>query len=565
MSRRRVQFVSPPAFLLLSSVFLASLVAGVCEPGPAHAVAPASSPPILEWRRVDAPISGPLTAVALGSADRRIAVGGEEAVAAREIPTAGLPADGRSGWRRVAVPGVAVDLAYEASGALWAGTTNGLFRIDSAWRREERSPAPGDAARRVHRVVVHEDLVLVATDAGAFASRDGEVWVRLFQGVPSAPVVALAVRSRVREAAGAAGVDVWLVAGARLYRLSIASVGSSVEAMPARRVEITGWPSSQSVVDVVVDVEGAEVVVLFTQSIARLLPTAGDAAALRWEVVHPVLPPGAVSRRMVAAAGRVWLATDRGLLAAAPWPARWQRAAQPAGSAATLALAGTRRQVAAAGPTGLWAGRPERVVLGTRQADPRGVGVIARDPELRRVHEKALERAGLDPAYWKRLRGGLGRRGWLPELSLSASVGYDRDTDHDYDESFTSGQLHRLNDRSSGRSRDFGGSLTLRWDLGDVAYNTEAPDLSREGRQVITLRDTILDEINQLYFDRRRALVALSRFADRRDPEAVALEIRARELAAGLDAWTGGWFSVQLARERRAAGDATREPPARHR
>ena len=62
----------------------------------------------------------------------------------------------------------------------------------------------------------------------------------------------------------------------------------------------------------------------------------------------------------------------------------------------------------------------------------------------------------------------------------------------------------------------------------------------------MTLRDNLLDEINQLYFDRQRTLLALAAFADRSDPEAAALEIRSRELAAGLDAWTGGWFSEQL-------------------
>ncbi|HIF99287.1 MAG TPA: hypothetical protein EYQ54_20080 [Myxococcales bacterium] len=36
---------------------------------------------------------------------------------------------------------------------------------------------------------------------------------------------------------------------------------------------------------------------------------------------------------------------------------------------------------------------------------------------------------------------------------------------------------------------------------------------------------------------------------DKRATEAVALGLRAEELAAGLDAWTGGWFSRALAGE----------------
>jgi hypothetical protein len=60
------------------------------------------------------------------------------------------------------------------------------------------------------------------------------------------------------------------------------------------------------------------------------------------------------------------------------------------------------------------------------------------------------------------------------------------------------------------------------------------------------LRDNVLDELAQLYFDRRRALLALDSQPDKGSPEAVALRLRAEELAAGLDAWTGGWFSRAL-------------------
>ncbi len=47
-------------------------------------------------------------------------------------------------------------------------------------------------------------------------------------------------------------------------------------------------------------------------------------------------------------------------------------------------------------------------------------------------------------------------------------------------------------------------------------------------------------------------MAALAAYRDRTDPEALALELRSQELAAGLDAWTGGWFSRQLERDSRA-------------
>jgi len=47
--------------------------------------------------------------------------------------------------------------------------------------------------------------------------------------------------------------------------------------------------------------------------------------------------------------------------------------------------------------------------------------------------------------------------------------------------------------------------------------------------------------VTQLYFERRRALLQLSGVPSA--PEAARLRLRADELASGLDAWTGGWWS----------------------
>jgi len=42
-------------------------------------------------------------------------------------------------------------------------------------------------------------------------------------------------------------------------------------------------------------------------------------------------------------------------------------------------------------------------------------------------------------------------------------------------------------------------------------------------------------------------LIARGAHPDKRAPETVALRLRAEELAARLDAWTGGWFSRAVA------------------
>jgi hypothetical protein len=120
-----------------------------------------------------------------------------------------------------------------------------------------------------------------------------------------------------------------------------------------------------------------------------------------------------------------------------------------------------------------------------------------------------------------------------------------RSRNSDYDEAWLSGDLRRLNDRDEDRHRDLQLQLTVSWDFGDVAFHPEAIDVSREAREIIELRDDVLDEINQLYFERRRVLAELAAQTD--TAAARALRPRAEHLAAGIDAWTGGWYSRQLA------------------
>jgi hypothetical protein len=54
----------------------------------------------------------------------------------------------------------------------------------------------------------------------------------------------------------------------------------------------------------------------------------------------------------------------------------------------------------------------------------------------------------------------------------------------------------------------------------------------------------VLDEITQLYFERRRVLAVIESQPD--SPAASEFQLRAAQLAAGIDAWTGGWYGRQL-------------------
>jgi hypothetical protein len=170
----------------------------------------------------------------------------------------------------------------------------------------------------------------------------------------------------------------------------------------------------------------------------------------------------------------------------------------------------------------------------------------------------ALAYLSLQPAHMDGMRRAAQRRGWFPILSLR--LGHDRGVvrRRDYEQSFVSGATRDLVDQERDWERDLALDLTLSWDFGDAAFHPEEIDVSRESRAVIELRDDVLDEITQLYFERHRTLQQIAALgAD--SPQAEPLHQRAAELAAGLDAWTGGWFSRRTAAPQRFSVPAPRK------
>jgi len=160
------------------------------------------------------------------------------------------------------------------------------------------------------------------------------------------------------------------------------------------------------------------------------------------------------------------------------------------------------------------------------------------------VQRAALAYLELQPAIANDMRARAERARWLPVLSFRMGAERERAEGRGFDQSFVSGAMRDLYDEGRDKNDDLSVDVTLAWDLGDGVFNPDEIDVSRELRSVIALRDDVLDEVTQLYFERRRTLAQLAQPAS--EAEAAALRLRSAELAAGIDAWTGGWFSRAL-------------------
>jgi hypothetical protein len=521
---------------------------------------PGAAPPVeVRWRSVAvAAANDVVTAFALDRAGR-LAVGDARGV------VLGFPG---SPMRRVALRGEVRDLAFfggdaEREPALLAATPIGLYRILPNGRVESVAPGPGPDANAVTRIAAASGVVAVATDAGAFVSPDGSRWQRLSEELPSGPATAIALAEREGV------VECWVAIRGELWRSEIRAEEGHAVSTPPVRVAIPFASGQRPPIDIALDVGDTAIALIFESELV-----VREAGAADWKQLRPTLPPGASARRLAAAFDRYWLATDRGLLVAPNLRGPWRRVHANSGSDAIFDLERGEGALFAATDNGLLVAQLASdlsAAAGSAQLAPDSFTAAAispfaselpvasdplveaevpqpiidpSEPDVHSVHRAAVRYLSLDPSRIAALRRGVSRRGWLPILSFRATRDNDRRRRSDYDEAFISGEMRHFNDRDYDRNRELELQLIVSWDFGDIAYHPESIDVSREAREIIELRDDVLDEITQLYFERRRVLAAFAVQPD--SPGASELQLRAAQLAAGIDAWTGGWYGRQL-------------------
>jgi hypothetical protein len=540
-----------PIFLLTFALAGAAAPAARAErePPPVGA-APAAN--ALHWSLAERPVpaEGGLLALAIGPGGARAA--GD----ARGLLLAGPAPDAT--WRRIPLRGAVHDLAFAPDGALWVASDEGLFRF-AGERLAARPPAPGDAARAALRVALRGATVAVVTREGVHWSRDGHRFARV-EGSFGDPELARAED----EAAGAEEeASAWPVAGIALAPPLAPDAAATLWIAAQRglfRAVLAGRDGAARTRAEPVDMPDAlrpalDVTLLGDTVLAlgRTTLLAGAGHGTRWRAHHPELPPGARPVRLLASDGRLWIASDRGVVVAERPAGPWQRADEPAGSAPARALAHDGETLLVAADRGLLVGVPDETAGGApvaaearaRFAPPSGSSLC--DPPIAAVQRAALAHLDLTGARTARMWRGVRRRGALPAVTVDGTIADDRRHFRTWDEAVTGGTQYRLFDRDRDRLLERAISLRLTWNLGELLYHPEEIDVSTEMRRTIELRDDVLDELNQLYFDRLRARQAAAQ-AGSDTPEGAREALRAEELAAGIDAWTGGWFGPRAGR-----------------
>lgn len=450
-------------------------------------------------------------------------------------------------WDDTAPPAAPTKLVARP-GALLLGTDSGLY--------ERRS-----ASRSWRLVLAREDVRdLAPTDAGALVASGGRVFEWSAER-GDARELSLGAGAEARAVAIDARGTAWVATASGLYRRG-AGAAEFVRELSIPSGEVAGVASVGETLWVAADgalwsgsgergfarriggleegwwelcgaVETADATLLCVpEGIWRL----GAADASRIEL-------GSGRLFALAAAGeRVFVAGEEGLQAfsgGAPiaGAGRQQLAVPAFGLAVDRGdlLVATERGIASFALAARAAPETERQLrIAPKRAQP---------SQIQQLQRAALAYLELAPQRLAEIESRARRSALLP--SLSASLVYDRDTSRgiDHDQVFTSGVHAQLLDSDNRHNHGYDVGVSLVWKLSELASPDQALAISRERRSLVTLRDQVLERVNHLYFQRLRVLAELDSLEGEDEARRAALELDAAEIAAQLDAWSGGLFS----------------------
>jgi hypothetical protein len=154
---------------------------------------------------------------------------------------------------------------------------------------------------------------------------------------------------------------------------------------------------------------------------------------------------------------------------------------------------------------------------------------LTKQPSIRYVHQNAISANEVSADKITRWRQAAALKPLFPTIKL------------DYDKtiygSYTDGGQFAVG------PTDWGVSFS--WDVGDLIWNPSQTSIDTRSRLNTKLRIDILEEVNRVYFERLRFIMELEKLP-LSEAELLEKELRARELTAVLDYYTGGAFSKRL-------------------
>lgn len=156
---------------------------------------------------------------------------------------------------------------------------------------------------------------------------------------------------------------------------------------------------------------------------------------------------------------------------------------------------------------------------------------LGKEPTIAELQRAAINYAEVHPDKIKNWRKEAKIKALIPEFDL----GYDK------------------NVSLSATNNNFivgpnGWNMDLKWNVGDVIFSDDQTNIDVRSRLMVQLRDDILDDVTRLYYERRRLQVEMFTSPPKSEKDRYEKLLRLEELAANIDALTGGYFSAHISK-----------------
>ena len=176
--------------------------------------------------------------------------------------------------------------------------------------------------------------------------------------------------------------------------------------------------------------------------------------------------------------------------------------------------------------------------------------ILKLEPSIQELHRVAIEFAGIPTG---RLFDRYKRQARLRNLLPTFTASVDRDSRNVLElqtqgqDNFSSSNLTTSYDENNLNRDDknISAGLRLDWKLGNLVYDSEINDINTSARITANVRENILTEVTQIYYNRKALLFELLK-QQCADLDIFKQQLQFEEYTAQIDARTGAWFSEQL-------------------
>ncbi len=172
--------------------------------------------------------------------------------------------------------------------------------------------------------------------------------------------------------------------------------------------------------------------------------------------------------------------------------------------------------------------------------------VFSWEPSVLELQRKAMQYANVSPDKIYDWRRRLRKRAILPKFKIDVDWDGSRSVSDSVSVSAYGAENVGPDDKTVYKSSGVG--FSLEWDFKDLIWSDEEISIDTRSKLTVELRDDILDQINQLYFERRRLVTKFILNPPKDRGELLALFNRVEHLRADLDGLTGGYLTEALAK-----------------